>query len=131
MHVSKRLIDCANPAAGVERPKVKSTVNYLDKAEIGRLLAEAAKLARAADATPETVVGFPMVATALYTGMRKAGRLDVMRSYCTLPKSGKPRHLPLHPELAAILKAWREECPRTDEHVVFPDGRMGTEWGHA
>lgn len=81
-----------------------------------------------------------MIATAIYTGMRKgelyglrwsdvhldAGRIDVMRSYRLLPKSGKVRHLPIHPDLARILRGWRERCPTSTEALVFAvNGRMG------
>ena len=75
-----------------------------------------------------------MIATAIYTGMRKgelfglrwtdvhldANRIDVMRSYNLLPKSGKPRHLPLHPELGRILRAWKE---RRKEGESLPSSR--------
>ena len=75
-----------------------------------------------------------MIATAIYAGLRKgelfglrwsdvaldAGRLDVNRSYMGLPKSGKPRHVPLHTELARILRQWRVSCPSTNEVLVFP-----------
>lgn len=64
----------------------------------------------------------PMIWTGLYTGLRKgellglrwidvhldAMRIDVNRSYGGLPKSGKPRYLPLHPDLAPVLRTWRE-----------------------
>jgi len=49
-----------------------------------------------------------------------AGRIDVNRSYRLLPKSGKPRHLPIHPALAPILRAWRERCPATEGRLAFP-----------
>ena len=76
----------------------------------------------------------PMLATAIYAGLRKgelfglrwtdvqidAGRIDVNRSYRLLPKSGKPRHLPIHPALAPILRAWRDRCPATEERLAFP-----------
>jgi integrase len=75
-----------------------------------------------------------MLATAIYAGLRKgelfglrwtdlaldAGRIDVNRSYRLLPKSGKARHLPIHPALGPILRAWRERCPVTEERLVFP-----------
>ena len=60
-----------------------------------------------------------------------AGRLDVMRSYRLAPKSDEERHLSLHPELARILRRWRDDCPPTDDRLVFPvrdrngDYRMG------
>jgi integrase len=75
-----------------------------------------------------------MVATSIYAGLRKGelmglrwidvnldgGLLTVARSYTLAPKSGKPRHVPINPELAVILRRWREQCPTTDEGLVFP-----------
>jgi integrase/recombinase XerD len=37
--------------------------------------------------------------------------------------AGKRRTLPIHPELAAVLKAWRRECP--SPRWVFPSPRRG------
>lgn len=129
-------INCANPVQGCERPRAQASLDYFSKEEVGNLLAHAEE--HASDL-------HPMIATAIYTGMRKgelyglrwrdvhqeANRIDVMRSYTLAPKSGKARHLPMHPELARILKQWRERCPKTDDGLVFPvdDGegpRMGT-----
>jgi integrase len=75
-----------------------------------------------------------MVATAIYTGMRKGElygltwdcvrfddlRIDVRRSYKTTPKSGKPRIIPLHPQLQRHLWKWRTLCPKTPCDLVFP-----------
>lgn len=76
----------------------------------------------------------PMVPTAIYTGMRcgelcglrwedidfGAGRIDVRHSYEGPTKSGKPRVVPIHRELAPILIAWQVRCPQTAEGLVFP-----------
>jgi len=76
----------------------------------------------------------PMVPTAIYTGMRcgelcglrwedidfGAGRIDVRHSYEGPTKSGKPRVVPLHRELAPILAAWQACCPQTAVGLVFP-----------
>ena len=56
------------------------------------------------------------------------GRLDVLRSYRTLPKSGKPRHVPVHPELAPPLREWRARCPETAERLVFPVRTKSGRW---
>jgi integrase len=143
-------IDCPNPVQGIERPRAQSSVDFWDRADVARLLGKAEELARLSpSATPEAQIRYRMLVAAIYTGMRKgelfglrwrdvhldAGRVDVMRSYRMLPKGGKPRHLPLHPELARVLRAWQRECPVTDDGLVFPvldDGpkcrwRMGTE----
>jgi integrase len=119
------LLDCGNPVAGCERTKSAQALDFLTREEITRLLAHVEEHA------PDLL---PIVATAIYTGMRKgelfglrwrdlalgAGRLDVMRSYRQLPKGGKPRHLPINPELVRILRQWRENCPAMDEGLVFP-----------
>jgi integrase len=47
-------------------------------------------------------------------------RLTVARSYRTLPKSNKPRHLPLPADLLLELRAWREVCPATPEGLLCP-----------
>jgi integrase len=142
------IIDCANPVSGVERPQLHHSVDYLSHAEVVRLLAKAAELATRKDATHEARVRFPMVATAIYCGLRKGelfglrrtdlafdvGRLDINYSYDQLPKSGKARHVPMHPELARILRQWLAVCPPTRERFVFPvepmpNGfRMGNPW---
>jgi integrase len=127
-------VDCANPVQGVERPRTTSTVDYLDRAEVGRLIAKAEELARADGADWEARTRYPMAVAAIYTGMRKgelfglrwidvhldAGRIDVARSYRLAPKSGQARHLPIHPELARVLREWRPVCAPTDENLVFP-----------
>jgi integrase len=122
-------LDCANPASGIEQPRAVPSLDYLDAGEVGRLLAYAEEHAA------ELPVGiYPMIAVAVCAGLRKgelwglrwrdldldAGRLTVARSYTTLPKSGKVRHVPLHPDLDPILRRWRDACPTTPEGLVFP-----------
>jgi integrase len=109
-----------------------ANVDYLDAAEVGRLLAHAEEHG------PPLVCA--MIATCIYAGLRRgelaglrwrdldfaAGRLTVARSYRRLPKGGKIHHLPLHPELARVLRQWRERCPQIPEGLVFPiPGRRG------
>jgi integrase len=125
------LIHCECPSRGIVMPKPARSLDYLDRDEAARLLAYAE--VHAPDA-------FPAIATAIYAGLRKGeifglrwcdihldtSRLDVMRSYRLPPKSGRARHLPLHPALARILRDWRKRCPTTAEGLVFPvNGRMG------
>ena len=70
----------------------------------------------------------PMVATAIYTGLRKGElcglrwrdvdmatrRLTVARSYGQTPEaSGKPRQLCLPERLVPLLAAWAQRCPKT------------------
>lgn len=124
----------ANPVKGVERYRGEPSIDYLEKAEVAALLSHAE--AHAPDV-------YPMIATAIYAGMRKGelfglrwvdvnverGQLTVARSYELAPKSGKRRHVAINPRLATILRAWKERCPRTDEGLVFPvDGVMGQSW---
>ena len=47
------------------------------------------------------------------------GRIEVRKSFDGPPKNGKPRVIPLHPELAPILRAWLSRCPPTPEGLVF------------
>jgi integrase len=75
-----------------------------------------------------------MIPMVLYTGIRRgellglcwedidfrAGRIDVRRSYDGPTKTDQTRVIPLHRELAPILQAWREQCPKTPEGLVFP-----------
>lgn len=135
------LIVCENPVAGVERPRVTSTLDYPRADEVGRLLEAAERAALTDGATHEARVRWPMVATAIYCGLRKgelfgarwhdlafdAPRLDVTHSYGLLPKGGKPRYIPINPELLPILRWWRGRCPETPERLMFPvdDGRGG------
>ena len=46
--------------------------------------------------------------------------LEIKRSFRSTPKSGKPRTIPLHSDLAPILRAWQAHCPETAEGLVFP-----------
>jgi integrase len=111
--------------SGVELPAPRRSLDYFSAQELSSLLAHAAEHA-------PTV--YPMIAFCAYSGARKgecfgarwsdidfeAQRIDINRSYDDLPKSGKARHLPLHPELAPILRAWKERCPKTPEGLLFP-----------
>ena len=119
-HVSKR----QTRVRRVDQEKV------LSKAEARRLI----------EATPER--WRPYIWTALATGMRKSelaglqwGDIDFsanllhVRRQCykkkfTSPKSEHGvREIPLAPELAHVLKAWKLACPITDLKLVFPSDR--------
>jgi integrase len=120
-------IDCPNPVKGCERPRAQSSIDYLSHEEVVKLFTWSEERAPYLH---------PMIATGIYAGMRKGelfglrwldvhldmARIDVMHSYRLLPKSGKPRHVPMHPELVRILRAWKERCPATAEGLVFPVG---------
>ena len=94
-------------------------------------------LALAAEKTPNDA---PLYQTAIYTGARMGElyglrwsdvdmnrqQITIARSYAQpFPKSKKPRHVPIGPELAAALRAWRRDCPLAAD-LVFPgaDGKM-------
>jgi integrase len=137
-------VDCRNPVKGCKRPRATPSLDYLSKPEVVSLLAAAEDLAQLGVASWRALMLHPMIATAVYAGLRlgelyglrwtdvrlDAARLDVMRSYTTSPKSGKARHLPINAELVRILRVWEKRCPATAEGLVFPieDGdrlRMG------
>jgi integrase len=114
------LIDCRNPVSHIERMPVSPSEDRYSLEHVQRLLA------------PES--RHPMIATALYTGMRKGelfglvwdrvhfdrGCIEVKHSFDGPTKSGKPRMVPLHPELASILRDWQARCPATPTRHVFP-----------
>jgi integrase len=128
-------VDVDSPTRGCVRPSAASSIDYLSRDEVAQLLAHAEEHA------PDL---HPMVATAIFTGMRKgelfglrwsdvhldAARIDVMRSYSRVPKSGKGRHLPAHPALVRILRAWQPRSAASKEGLVFPVlGRYGVRMG--
>jgi integrase len=118
-------IACDNPVSGIELPPPTCSLDYLSKAEVAGLLAYAEIHAPSLH---------PMIAFCVFSGARKgeafgarwsdidfdAGRVDINRSYELRPKSGKARHIPLHHELAIVLRRWRERCPRTSAGLLFP-----------
>jgi integrase len=129
---AKGLLTCPSPTTPVEWPSAEGKLDFLSATEVASLLAYVRKDAPYLEA---------MIATAIYTGMRKgelfglrwrdvhldAGRIDVARSYTTKPKSGKARHLPINPELAAVLHPWKATAEQRHPDLVFPlEGRMGT-----
>jgi len=125
-----------NPTSGLRKTPPAGLMDYLSSDEVARLLEYAQRHA------PEL---HPMLATAIYTGMRKGelfglrwsdllfdrGLVHVAHSYGKAPKSGKWRPVPLHPALAPILRDWQRRCPPGE--LVFPVAsqrsgatRMGT-----
>ncbi len=140
------VLECANPVQGVERPRAPSSLDFLARGEAAALLAQAEQLGALGVASWAGLMLHPMVATALYTGMRlgelhgltwsavhfDGQRIDVLRSYRKAPKSGEKRHLPLHPDLAPVLRAWKKRCPASTDGLVFPvEGRQGFRMGSA
>jgi integrase len=125
-----------NPTSGLRKTPPVGLVDYLSSDEVTKLLVHTRE--HASDV-------YPMLATAIYTGMRKGelfglrwvdvlferGVIHVAHSYGQTPKSGKWRPVPLHPALAPILRDWKSRCP--DGALVFPvlpergaRSRMGT-----
>ena len=125
-----------SPCIGVERPAAESSLDFLGRDEIRRLL-DAVDAAAAID-SPGRMLQVA-VYLAIYTGMRKGEllglrwidldletrRLTVARSYTRAPKGNKARHLRLPACLVAMLRAWRTDCPRSSDGVVLPAGKRG------
>lgn len=123
--IDRELIDGRNPCSRAERMVATPSEECYTREQVYRLLA----------------TGDPMIATALYTGMRRgelAGLrweavdldracLTVKFSFRGLPKNGKPRMVPIHAELVSRLRDWQARCPTTPEGLVFPAGVRG-EW---
>ena len=112
-----------NPTSGLRKTPPAGLVDYLSSDEVARLLAHTHEYA------PDV---FPMIAAAIYTGMRKGelfglrwidvlferSLIHVAHSYGKTPKSGKWRPVPLHHALAPILRDWQRRCPPGP--LVFP-----------
>jgi integrase len=130
------LYEGMNPTSCLRKTPPTGLVDYLSSDEVTKLLAHAREQA------PDV---YPMIATAIYTGMRKGelfglrwidvlfdrGVLHIAHSYGRTPKSGKWRPVPLHPALVPILRSWQRRCPTGPLvfHVVQERGqrlRMGT-----
>ena len=124
----RALIDCANPVVGCERPRVKEITDFLSHDECADLLDYAKTLHGSYVAASEVRDLYPLIATALHSGMRKGELFGVVRYERVTSKSGKARHVAINPELAVILREWKERWPSTKERLVFPvNGRMGDE----
>ena len=82
---------------------------------------------------------YPMLFTALFTGMRRGellaltwdsinwvkGKITVDKNYVNgrlgTPKSSKTRYVDMSDELARVLKQWRLACPCGELNLVFPN----------
>jgi integrase len=127
----QEIIDCKNPCSRVERMNALPSEECYTRSEVERLL------------SPEYLD--PLVAVALYGGLRcgeiagltwdcvrfDLGRLEIKRSFAGPTKNGKPRTIPLHPELVPILRDWQARCPESSERLVFPSWRAGRWTMHA
>lgn len=127
-----------NPARAVALPRRVYRLEYLSQKEAAQLLAEAERQARRGSAKEWS--RWAAVSLGLYAGLRRgealglrwsdveldAGRLNIAHSFSALPKSGKPRYLPLPRALVSLLGEWRSLCPKTAEGVVCPVLCSGT-----
>jgi integrase len=130
------LYDGMNPTSGLRKTPPTGLMDYLSGDEVAKLLAYARGHA------PDVL---PMIATAIYTGMRKGelfglrwidvlfdrGTIHVTHSYWKTPKSDRWRPVALHPALVPVLREWQHRCPPGP--LVFPvvpergrKPRMGT-----
>lgn len=137
---AKRGIIARSPAVGIEKPPRQDSLEHLTPEEAGRLLAELAKRSSGKRQGLVWQVRNIAATLALRLGLRRGEifglrwqdldlarqRLTVARSYRGLPKSNKPRHLPLPADLAATLQTWRERCPPTPEGLLCPVYYGGT-----
>lgn len=117
------LFDGSNPTGGLRKTPPAGLMDYLSSDEVAQLLAHTREHA------PDV---YPMLAVAIYTGMRKGelfglrwidvlldrGVIQIAHSYGQTPKSGKWRPVPLHPALVPILRDWKRRCPQGV--LVFP-----------
>ena len=97
------------PVRGLFQTPKAGSIDYLSAEQVCQLLTHA-------EATAPSL--FPMIATAVYTGMRKgelyglrfsdvnftSGVIRIAWSYNTTPKSGKTRAVPIHPSLMPCLR---------------------------
>jgi integrase len=130
-----------NPAHQLDLPPRERSQEHLTADEASRLLATAEQGTRASG-SPTQWSRYVAVSLALRLGLRRGEifglrwcdvdledeQLTVARSYRLKPKNNKPRQLPLPPELAALLREWRDLCPTTDERVICPV-LHGGRWG--
>ena len=117
--IDSEIIDCRNPASKIELLRTAPSEQRYTREQCERLLGMDAD---------------PMIATALLTGMRHGelrgltwacvrfdlGCIEVKRSFLSTPKSGKARMIPMHSDLAPILREWQARCPQTTQGLVFP-----------
>lgn len=137
---AKRGLIPRSPAAGIAKPPRQDSIEHLTPEDARRLLAELEKRSRWPRRGLVWRVRSVAATLALRLGLRRGEifglrwqdldlsrqRLTVARSYRGLPKSNKPRHLPLPADLAAALQGWREQCPPTPEGLVCPVYYGGT-----
>ena len=137
---AKRGLIARSPAVGIEKPPRQDSLEHLTPKEAGSLLAELHKRSREQPRGLVWQLRSVAATLALRLGLRRGEifglrwqdvdlmghRLTVARSYRGLPKSNKPRHLPLPEDLATALQRWREQCPPTPEGLVCPVYYGGT-----
>lgn len=133
----KQELIAQSPMAKLDLPRREQSTEHLRADEVSQLLVEAERQAR------ETGLAawsrYVAVSLALRLGLRrgevfglrwqdvdlKKKRLTVARSYTGLPKSGRPRTLPIPSALASVLTEWQPLCPATAQGLVCPIGSRG------
>lgn len=132
-----------NPVRGVALPPRVQSLEYLTAGDAASLLQAAQERARGYAERGalglQAYSHFLALALALHTGLRRgelmglrwsdvdldAQRLTVARSFATLPKGGRSRHLRIPAALVPLLVQWRPHCPATAEGVVCPARAAG------
>ena len=122
-----------SPMLKLTMPRREHSTERLSAEDTARLLKEAKRQASRSKLAHSLFIG---VSLAVRLGLRrgevfglrwqdvdlKGQRLTVARSFEGLPKSGKPRTLPIPPVLAAELTEWKAECPSSPQDRVCPVG---------
>ena len=122
-----------NPLRGVEQPSAAPhSEEFLDGEEVRRLLASARATAQEKGLLWHS--RYIAIALGVYLGLRRGeifglrwqdvdlrnAHVTIARSYATLPKSGKPRHLRIPDALCALITEWQDLCPPSRERVLCP-----------
>ena len=122
----------SSPVQGLRMPAATQRLDFLGKEDALRLLsvAEEKGSLRVRDGSFAVAIGL-----GLYAGLRvgeiwglrwqdvrlDAGCLTVARSFGQqTTKSGKARTIPIAPELAELLRAWKLRCPSSMQGLVCP-----------
>ena len=122
-----------SPMLKLTMPRREHSTERLGAEDAARLLREAKRQAGGSQLAHSLFIG---VSLAVRLGLRRGEvfglrwqdvdlsgqRLTVARSFAGLPKSGKPRTMPIPPVLAAELAEWRAACPKSPRDHVCPVG---------
>lgn len=120
-----------SPMSKIHLPRREQSTEHLTSEEATRLLQYVDHQARSGG--QKEWCQFVAVSLGLRLGLRRGEifglrwqdvdlsrrRLTVARSFKSLPKSGKPRTLPVPSTLAAVLEEWRAVCPAAATLVCY------------